>query len=70
MTSSVATHLPWEVASTQEQPWPSGWFIAPAGKRFCCVYDGAVIRAGAVLWTTGIEGECYCEAHAPYASSH
>lgn len=66
---SAPTPPPWEQASTAEEPWPNGWFLAPITRQFHCVEDGLAIRAGSPLWTTGIEGECYCEAHAPIASS-
>jgi len=69
MMSAAPTPEPWEKASTADRPWPNGWFLAPLTRRFQCVHDGRAIHPGSPLWSTGIEGECYCEVHAPLASS-
>jgi hypothetical protein len=68
-TDPALSHAPWEQASTPEDPWPRGWFLAPVGRRFLCEFDGVVITPGASFWSTGVEGECFCEAHA-HLSTH
>lgn len=59
--------LPWEAASTPDIPWPCGWFVVPARKRFRCVFDGHILSPGKYFWSTGVEGECFCQIHAPFA---
>ena len=43
------------------------WFLAPMERHFKCVFDGMFIDPGASFWSTGVEGECFCEAHAHWS---